>query len=1444
MLQPSRLLFLAGLLSLACLSGCGGKDPMSRCGDGKLQAAEVCDDGNTTDGDGCESNCSLTPAPDTCGNGSVDTGEQCDDGNRTSGDGCEANCFPTANPDDGGTGGGSGGGSGGGAGGGTGGGTGICGNGARESTEWCDDGNATAGDGCESNCRFSPATAYCGDGLKNGAEACDDGNLVSGDGCEVDCTASVSAGGNCGDGVRQGEELCDDGNSTSADGCESDCTLTTTAVVQCPAASQPTSSEDRCDVVPGTGATLVVGTVLLPGRVLEGGQVLWGADGNITCVGCDCSASAGAATATVLLCGQNVVSPGLINGHDHLTFPGAPYVAPGAVPGGVLADGGVPERYEHRHDWRKGNDGHTLVSNGGSGTQDKYRWNELRQLVAGTTSISGSGGAGGLLRNLDAADTGTGPSRLGLNAGDASNYDTFPLGDSAGTELNGSCAYAKKPTASAIPATGAYLPHIAEGIEASARNEFLCLSGQAQGSVNVLTGRTAMIHGVGLKPSDVRLVAGAGTSLVWSPRSNVALYGDTAQATLYARSGVNISLGTDWVRSGSMNLLRELACVDYLNQSFFGRHFSDESLWRMVTVNAARAQVVGARVGVLAPGKVADVAIYRRGHVPDPYRAVVVAAAADVLLTVRGGKALFGQQELLGALGALGCESLDVCGAQRQVCLGGGELPAGATFASLSQYNASTYPLFFCSPPADEPTCSPMRGAPWLFSGSNAYAGGATANDSDGDGIPNAQDNCPGTFNPKRPMDNGKQGDADSDGTGDACDICPTTAHSTSCAPPQPGDADGDGTADGQDNCPFDGNPGQADADNDGKGDACDACPTDANPGTQACPPVPGVLISVYDAKDPAGALLNTQVQLKGALVTAVNAAGFFVQVHPGDPGYAGADRSGAYVHYPAPAMATLPRTDVNPGDRVDIPQATLKDYFGQVQFASVPAGTVAVVSAGNALPPFTVATVDEVATGGSRAAALEGVLVQLAAATVADTQPAPGAGDSSPSNEFTVTATSGGAQLRVNDFFYKVTPAQGDVFSLLRGVLQFRNGNSKLEPRDASDVALPARLAALGPGGQFVTIAAPEPSFPSALSVSLSAAQATDTVITVASSDVNVLDVGAGQVTVPAGQASQSLLLRGVMAGTATVTASLGTDSFNAAVTVLGASDVPTAVTFASPSASAPPNGKATLTVQLDLPAPSGGTTVTLSAGPLGTVPATVVVQARALSATVEFTAGATTGTETVTATLGSSTATATVAIQPTNTANHVVISEVQVAGATATDEFVELHNPTSSAVDVSGWKLQYRSASGTQYAGAGDMVTFPAGTVLPPGGYLLVGSPDYAGSVARDFTWMGGVVLSNSSGHVRLGTGALTKTLVDAATVDTVGYGSAAGPEGTAASAPAAGSSLERKAYASSTAVSLSVGGADADSGNGLDTNDNGADFVVRPASQPQNAASPAEQ
>jgi len=62
--------------------------PEGRCGDGKVGFGEKCDDGNTVDGDGCDSNCT----PTGCGNGVISTGEECDDGNTVPGDGCDSIC--------------------------------------------------------------------------------------------------------------------------------------------------------------------------------------------------------------------------------------------------------------------------------------------------------------------------------------------------------------------------------------------------------------------------------------------------------------------------------------------------------------------------------------------------------------------------------------------------------------------------------------------------------------------------------------------------------------------------------------------------------------------------------------------------------------------------------------------------------------------------------------------------------------------------------------------------------------------------------------------------------------------------------------------------------------------------------------------------------------------------------------------------------------------------------------------------------------------------------------------------------------------------------------------------------------------------------------------------------------------------------------------------------
>ncbi|MFZ5472251.1 MAG: lamin tail domain-containing protein [Myxococcota bacterium] len=185
------------------------------------------------------------------------------------------------------------------------------------------------------------------------------------------------------------------------------------------------------------------------------------------------------------------------------------------------------------------------------------------------------------------------------------------------------------------------------------------------------------------------------------------------------------------------------------------------------------------------------------------------------------------------------------------------------------------------------------------------------------------------------------------------------------------------------------------------------------------------------------------------------------------------------------------------------------------------------------------------------------------------------------------------------------------------------------------------------------------------------------------------------------------------------------------------------------------------------------------------------------------------------------------------------IVISELAAAGpgSVADDELVELYNGGPTAVDLSGWKVQYRSQGGASYL---TYATLPAGSSIPARGYFLVATT--ASGLSADAT-LGGGGLSATAGHVRLGLPGITSSPADTQAVDTLGYGATAiGAEGNNP-APAVsfngGESLERKANATSTSATME-GGSDAAAGNHHDTDDNGADFVRRVMRQPQNRSS----
>lgn len=166
--------------------------------------------------------------------------------------------------------------------------------------------------------------------------------------------------------------------------------------------------------------------------------------------------------------------------------------------------------------------------------------------------------------------------------------------------------------------------------------------------------------------------------------------------------------------------------------------------------------------------------------------------------------------------------------------------------------------------------------------------------------------------------------------------------------------------------------------------------------------------------------------------------------------------------------------------------------------------------------------------------------------------------------------------------------------------------------------------------------------------------------------------------------------------------------------------------------------------------------------------------------------------------------------------TTNHIVISEIQTGSASdASQEFVELYNPTSISIALDNWTMEYASSSGASWTKKASL----SGSV-PAFGYVLISTSGY---MSGDGVMSSG--LASTSGHVRIKNAA-------GAVIDLVGWGSAAHPEGSAVAAPSSGGSIER-----------APGRLNSLAGNGEDSDNNSADFILRDIAEPQRIGSPLE-
>lgn len=134
---------------------------------------------------------------------------------------------------------------------------------------------------------------------------------------------------------------------------------------------------------------------------------------------------------------------------------------------------------------------------------------------------------------------------------------------------------------------------------------------------------------------------------------------------------------------------------------------------------------------------------------------------------------------------------------------------------------------------------------------------------------------------------------------------------------------------------------------------------------------------------------------------------------------------------------------------------------------------------------------------------------------------------------------------------------------------------------------------------------------------------------------------------------------------------------------------------------------------------------------------------------------------------------------------APQLVVNEVQVAGTTAADEFVELHNNAACAVALTGWTVRYAAAAGTVIT---VKWTGVAGDSIPARGYAVLAGEGFVGRALG--------VLAGTTGVLAAAGGGVGLYDPLGVRVDSVGYGTATNPlvEAMAAPAPAASQSIQR--------------------------------------------------
>ena len=338
---------------------------------------------------------------------------------------------------------------------------------------------------------------------------------------------------------------------------------------------------------------------------------------------------------------DGTIYPGLIDLHNHMHYNHIPLWDFQVH----LSDSQKSEEggYTNRYQWGNNYDYGPSITWMKTNVQSFNRWDmsseqmkyaEVQAVAGGVTAVQGSPGTKTsawdslLSRNIELRNFGQ------------DGISTCAVCGAADADYTGNHLISQNQSGS----LNAWFVHLSEGVDQSSKAEF-----DALWDKGLIMDETVVIHGTGMDASQFNKMGTTGAGLVWSPFSNLVLYGDTTDVVAADNAGITISIAPDWGPSGTKNNLHELKVADMWNREILGGHFSDYELAEMVTSNPAEISNWESFVGQIKSGMYADIVVLDTFH-ENPYRNLIEAIDPDVRLTIVHGKPVFGDVDLMSAM--------------------------------------------------------------------------------------------------------------------------------------------------------------------------------------------------------------------------------------------------------------------------------------------------------------------------------------------------------------------------------------------------------------------------------------------------------------------------------------------------------------------------------------------------------------------------------------------------------------------------------------------------------------------------------------------------------------------------------------------------------------------------------------------------------------------------